>query len=115
MGWKVSQTWSFRGSKSRNKVSVGEPAEGSLNSITDYICKYMTVYYYIPFRVLFFHVASARQSLQVAVCSGSPFFGEPAVGEISSRKVNYKSNYVFILCLNRSFFFFFKNTKKNKK
>ena len=25
-----SQTWSFRGSKSRNKVSVGEPAEGSL-------------------------------------------------------------------------------------
>ena len=28
--WKVGQTWSFRGSKSRNKVSVGEPAEGSL-------------------------------------------------------------------------------------
>src|SRR6187402_1006612 len=28
--WKVVQTWSFRGSKSRNKVSVGEPAEGSL-------------------------------------------------------------------------------------
>ena len=25
-----TQTWSFRGSKSRNKVSVGEPAEGSL-------------------------------------------------------------------------------------
>jgi cytochrome c oxidase assembly protein Cox11 len=25
-----NQTWSFRGSKSRNKVSVGEPAEGSL-------------------------------------------------------------------------------------
>ena len=31
---KVSQTWSFRGSKSRNKVSVGEPAEGSLESST---------------------------------------------------------------------------------
>jgi hypothetical protein len=29
---KVGQTWSFRGSKSRNKVSVGEPAEGSLPS-----------------------------------------------------------------------------------
>jgi hypothetical protein len=28
--WEVDQTWSFRGSKSRNKVSVGEPAEGSL-------------------------------------------------------------------------------------
>jgi hypothetical protein len=28
--WKVDQTCSFRGSKSRNKVSVGEPAEGSL-------------------------------------------------------------------------------------
>ena len=27
---ELSQTWSFRGSKSRNKVSVGEPAEGSL-------------------------------------------------------------------------------------
>ena len=27
---EVGQTWSFRGSKSRNKVSVGEPAEGSL-------------------------------------------------------------------------------------
>ena len=27
---KVDQTLSFRGSKSRNKVSVGEPAEGSL-------------------------------------------------------------------------------------
>ncbi|CAH1767218.1 1764_t:CDS:2, partial [Entrophospora sp. SA101] len=27
---QVDQTWSFRGSKSRNKVSVGEPAEGSL-------------------------------------------------------------------------------------
>jgi hypothetical protein len=26
----VNQTCSFRGSKSRNKVSVGEPAEGSL-------------------------------------------------------------------------------------
>ncbi|KIY53530.1 hypothetical protein FISHEDRAFT_20011, partial [Fistulina hepatica ATCC 64428] len=25
----ADQTWSFRGSKSRNKVSVGEPVEGS--------------------------------------------------------------------------------------
>ena len=31
-GRKVRQTRSFRGSKSRNKVSVGEPAEGSLPS-----------------------------------------------------------------------------------
>jgi hypothetical protein len=29
-GWEDDQTGSFRGSKSRNKVSVGEPAEGSL-------------------------------------------------------------------------------------
>ena len=28
--WKAGQTWSFRGSKSRNKVTVGEPAVGSL-------------------------------------------------------------------------------------
>jgi hypothetical protein len=27
---KVGRTWSFRGSKSRNKVTVGEPAVGSL-------------------------------------------------------------------------------------
>ena len=30
---KLIRTWSFRGSKSRNKVSVGEPAEGSLVNI----------------------------------------------------------------------------------
>ena len=29
---EVGQTWSFRGSTSRNKVSVGEPAEGSLTN-----------------------------------------------------------------------------------
>ena len=29
---EADQTWSFRGSKSRNKVSVGEPAEGSLSN-----------------------------------------------------------------------------------
>ena len=29
--WEEDQTGSFRGSKSRNKVSVGEPAEGSLS------------------------------------------------------------------------------------
>src|SRR5699024_11969748 len=33
-GRKALQTRSFRGSKSRNKVSVGEPAEGSLPSYT---------------------------------------------------------------------------------
>lgn len=27
---EAGQTWSFRGSKSRNKVTVGEPAVGSL-------------------------------------------------------------------------------------
>jgi hypothetical protein len=33
---EIVQTWSFRGSKSRNKVSVGEPAEGSLTKSTTY-------------------------------------------------------------------------------
>ena len=37
---EASQTWSFRGSKSRNKVSVGEPAEGSLRIIN--ICEITT-------------------------------------------------------------------------
>lgn len=32
LGWKLVQTWSFRGSTSHNKVSVGEPAEGSFLS-----------------------------------------------------------------------------------
>ncbi|KZS90050.1 hypothetical protein SISNIDRAFT_220070, partial [Sistotremastrum niveocremeum HHB9708] len=31
---EAGQTWSFRGSKSRNKVSVGEPAEGSLTNFS---------------------------------------------------------------------------------
>src|SRR6201985_3133420 len=35
---KVRQTRSFRGSKSRNKVSVGEPAEGSLQSSGTFGC-----------------------------------------------------------------------------
>lgn len=35
--WKDDQTWSFRGSKSRNKVSVGEPAEGSLIKKKNYL------------------------------------------------------------------------------
>ena len=30
---EFGQTWSFRGTKSRNKVSVGEPAEGSLERL----------------------------------------------------------------------------------
>lgn len=30
--WEDDQTWSFRGSKSRNKVFVGEPAKGSLRT-----------------------------------------------------------------------------------
>ena len=34
---KVGQTWSFRGSKSRNKVTVGEPAVGSLER--DWLCR----------------------------------------------------------------------------
>ena len=34
MDGELGQTWSFRGSKSRNKVSVGEPAEGSLTMTT---------------------------------------------------------------------------------
>src|ERR1700712_1972166 len=38
--WKVVQTWSFRGSKSRNKVSVGEPAEGSLTNIIQRGCSW---------------------------------------------------------------------------
>ena len=36
MRWEVTQTLSFRGSKSRNKVSVGEPAEGSLPLLSTY-------------------------------------------------------------------------------
>ena len=34
---EAGQTWSFRGSKSCNKVSVGEPAEGSLTN--PYVCE----------------------------------------------------------------------------
>ncbi|MCP4489138.1 MAG: hypothetical protein GY820_17770, partial [Gammaproteobacteria bacterium] len=38
-GWREDdQTVAFRGSKSRNKVSVGEPAEGSL-SVSLTLCR----------------------------------------------------------------------------
>ena len=37
---EVGQTWSFRGSTSRNKVSVGEPAEGSLVDGVVCVCVY---------------------------------------------------------------------------
>ncbi|MCG4837908.1 hypothetical protein L0P55_19305, partial [Parabacteroides merdae] len=33
---EFGQTWSFRGTKSRNKVSVGEPAEGSLKKFNNF-------------------------------------------------------------------------------
>jgi hypothetical protein len=39
MAREDAQTCSFRGSKSRNKVSVGEPAEGSLPVFTNTSCK----------------------------------------------------------------------------
>ena len=46
-GRELVQTWSFRGSKSRNKVSVGEPAEGSFtnDSISTHLCE-PTLYIY---------------------------------------------------------------------
>lgn len=34
-----SQTWRFRGSKSRNKVTVGEPAVGSLTICDELVAK----------------------------------------------------------------------------
>ena len=40
------QTWSFRGSKSRNKVSVGEPAEGSL----PFVILWLTPLWIVPSR-----------------------------------------------------------------
>ena len=44
--FKDAQTVSFRGSKSRNKVSVGEPAEGSLFVLLKKIQNY-NIYIYI--------------------------------------------------------------------
>ena len=40
---ELNQTWSFRGSKSRNKVSVGEPAEGSLTTSLKHVFKPHTI------------------------------------------------------------------------
>jgi hypothetical protein len=47
---EVGQTWSFRGSTSRNKVSVGEPAEGSLTNqrgVWLCMCVYLYAHIYI--------------------------------------------------------------------
>ena len=41
--WKDDQTVALRGSKSRNKVSVGEPAEGSLSINTYTIFKQIII------------------------------------------------------------------------
>ncbi len=42
---ELGQTWSFRGTKSRNKVSVGEPAEGSLqNRLLSVLCGLLDEY-----------------------------------------------------------------------
>jgi hypothetical protein len=38
MPWEAAQTLSFRGRRSRNKVSVGEPAEGSLPVFPPPLC-----------------------------------------------------------------------------
>ena len=40
---KVVQACHFRGSKSRNKVSVGEPAEGSIQIYLQLICKILNL------------------------------------------------------------------------
>ncbi len=45
---KVRQTRSFRGSKSRNKVSVGEPAEGSLRMVGRSDRFYSTLFFAHP-------------------------------------------------------------------
>ena len=50
-GWKDNQTGSFRGSKSRNKVSVGEPAEGSLTKCMERRARYWVVCSYTTFQV----------------------------------------------------------------
>ena len=44
---EAGQTWSFRGSKSRNKVTVGEPAVGSLKEVG--FRNHRPVCYYITF------------------------------------------------------------------
>jgi hypothetical protein len=61
VGWEASQTWSFRGSKSRNKVSVGEPAEGSLEKIKfrARAVEHVILYFTHPLRS-FYPVAFAR-------------------------------------------------------
>ena len=40
--FKDLQTRLSRGRRSRNKVSVGEPAEGSLSAIGTYICLHIS-------------------------------------------------------------------------
>jgi hypothetical protein len=44
---EAGQIWSLRGSTSRNKVSVGEPAEGSLQMRCVYVYVYAHVCVYI--------------------------------------------------------------------
>ena len=66
----MTQTWPFRGSKSRNKVSVGEPAEGSLN-VSTYtpLCE--------PQKVETYTLVSIGLCLILLVCLYRLFFLQP--------------------------------------
>jgi hypothetical protein len=56
---KVDQTWWFGGNKSRNKVSVGEPAEGSLMYLFTYVMpSYVCVWVCVIIKILGTRIAT---------------------------------------------------------
>ena len=62
---EAGQTWPFRGSKSRNKVTVGEPAVGSLKS--RYIAYYNVLSRSV--RVMSLGGGSVRRSMRPPVAA----------------------------------------------
>ena len=86
---KVSQTVAFRGSKSRNKVSVGEPAEGSLQ---------FELYFRLEFEECFgsWRVLVMRQASVAAACLRRSFHTEGSLSSSSWWPAGGRSVYLLL-------------------
>jgi hypothetical protein len=99
---KVDQTWWFGGNKSRNKVSVGEPAEGSLTIHKSSLmndCRHRRVMlcntpnpWYLPLRLVeSVHSVSSMLLVSKGLRQGNPLYpcspSSPRVHHVSTSSI----------------------------